>query len=399
MQLEESQKELFLVNVIIVLDDPIKLSGEGKNTIKDHFENILQMCREFSVCFIFNIKEFEKIENCDIFLEIFGIKEKEEKTRCFWVNDLNERMGIVYFNKPLNFDEKEYLEFRKEKWKKWNDLIDSEGGDSAYNLEELTNEIYEELKNQNLLEEYQTKGDINDYLKKKKHFPSETCKSLSRMISGKIKIELKDNKRSEKKETLFNPLDVKITEFMLKSIEKLDSKYIEQMIENLEITPIQKKLLFLNLIGKQDKEGNLIKFGSKLLIAHLKSEEFKQSFQISNFKKNISKEIGFKMEKHFCEYLKDSGKNFDYFGGRVNLIDIINHSDRMVISLKTVWKEKDRLNHIYTLNQEEFEKAKELKYDMMYIVIVLEQQEIHSYQFMRNIINSEEKILMPGPVN
>ena len=355
-------------------DEPIKVSGEGKILAKEALENVIQMCREFAINFIFNVKRFVYVENIDDYLMLFGFNKDTQETRCLWLSDKGKPMGIVIFTK--NFTEEEHKVDSEAKRKKFEQLLNNLGRDGIYDIEEEKEKCVEYLEDKR--DKINHISDVKYFIYKEFHYPRNILMMLGRQVFNELKFS-EEKGINEEKSFLSNPLGVSVKDFKLIDIQKFNDKYIEKAIKICEITEKEKQLLQLKIVKK---------LGSKQLIKALKSKAFSQNFHIYNSLKQCSPKLGLSMELAFVDFLQDSGMNFEYFGGRINSLDVINYTNKQVIELKTVYREKDRLNHIYKINLEEFQKANELNFDLVYCVVILELKEVQYYKYIRG---SEEK--------
>lgn len=360
----------------IVIDENLKLTGEGSRTVWFNFLNLVAMCREFEVNLIFNVQEFIKMKNVDAYLQILGWDTKTETTRVMWRDRDGDCSGLVYLKK--NYTNAELKEIAKIKRKKWKSMAKNKGTHKTKYAKVTKKDIT--LVEDKIKEELETSGlfttdAIEIYIETE--FPGLSdmkVKKIARYLHGKYK-KLDELKRETERE---------LTQQQAETGNYLvDKKPIQSWIDlgfkNLVFSMLSKYLTSEELELYKDictKEGYRSiadrKFGSSQDIA-----------QLTDLKKKVQENyLGEKGGEHtFKAYLDLMGLDYEYYGSNTREPDFIVHSWREVISFKcyTLRNPSKARHHIGAKEQS---AALRLGYKLFLLVYTMRQGIFEKYSVL-----------------
>jgi hypothetical protein len=342
-----------------ILDDPLILSGDASKKIKEEFANVNQLCRQFSVNFISNTKYFKPLENVDIFLELGGIKKKTGETRCFWRSDTGKYLGYVILKKT--FTEEEFQSSNNEKVETWESLIEHEGSFNAINQNNLLDKIMEDIEQNHRDAELEDVSDIKFFLSGKAHLTMRMIDLLARQVMKRL--ERKDHKGRE--------IKLSTDEFSLIETESLNPEVLEPMVATLPFAEKDQAVISLLIVEGLKTTDAL----QRLKDNRFKDSRFTTPLHISHFYQLKAKEIGIAMENRYAIMHPE----YEHQGGP-NKPDFLFPQKQQVIAFKSVLAPEGVKKQMIDIKVE-WEKAKELGWELWCFVCCFRTREIYYYKY------------------
>jgi len=363
------------IHSTLTLDEPLRISGTGKNTVLGAFYNILQMCREYSKNFIFNIKTYAYVENVDIYLELFGFNKETGETRALWREDKGKYLGYIILKK--NFTDEEQEKIKSKKKDKWDNLTENKGLQEAIELD--YGKFSEEFIKKEVIENdnnFKSPHMIASFIRTEYKHPNSVAQDLANRVwleMDKIKRKEKDANKVKALDDKLTPKNLSISDFLLIEEEK-NEKMFQKIMDFINLEPEEREV-FQSLTEE---------IPYRKLITLIKSDKFKVISDITTFKKSIQqKQLGYSGEEAYYFLNKDKYKKLEHFGLSSHLPDFVNHDRQWIISFKTIFSKSDISNYVRYISQNEINWSLKFGYNLIYMVYVVLEKKLYTYEYLK----------------
>lgn len=398
-EVENDPSKKYEEHSTFTIDEPLRVTGQGKNTVRAHFDNVEQMCREFMLNLIFNVKQHTPMGNVDIYLEPFGIDWKNKKLRCLWRDDDGKYLGYIILDIVIE-DKEEYQRMRGNKKAKWKDLISHRGQQEANEMdsqksEKYIQEVLEKINASGL--EFTTSSEIRSFIRTQEiNVPIVYLQDVSKMVKARLRKDRKawqSVKGSEVAEGAPSVKRISLGKFLQFAEDNRDEIYslIPKYIKKQEIDPFDWEVYECILSGMT----------YSVIMNHYKSKLTNKS-KITEIKNRVQQTaIGYAGELAYFESEKKKFPNLIHRGMNTNLEDFVCNVRKWVISFKTVYLSKDIPSYCRKISQNEINYAYLHSYQLIFAVYVLSEKKLYLYKYMplAKKLEEEEKKNVEGEEN